>query len=75
MLHVCCFAVLHSDEGTDVDHDKATYWYHKAASAGYSGAQYDLAKIYERGDLGLEKDKSKADALFRRYTMTADDSK
>ena len=52
-------------EGVEKDFSKAVYWYQKAAEAGNSGAQNNLAICYKNGE-GVEKDITKAVHWWQR---------
>ena len=53
------------------DFSKAVYWYQKAAEAGDSGAQNNLAICYEEG-AGVEKNLETAIAYYRKAAKLGD---
>ena len=48
------------ESGVIMDHEKAVYWYRMAAQNGDAVSSRRLAKAYENGELGLEKNLEKA---------------
>lgn len=53
------------------DYVLAVYWYLKAAQQGFTGAQNNLANMYEQG-LGVLKDESEAATWFKRAAEKGD---
>ena len=49
----------HSGIGTELNLEKAFYWYQKAAENGYNAAQYILSILYKEGK-GTEKNLEKS---------------
>ena len=52
--------------GVNKDDLKALYWRKKAADLGYSYALNNLGWAYEKGELGLERDMTKAQDYYRK---------
>ena len=53
------------------DHEKAAYWYRKAAEAGDAKAQRSMGLLYKRGE-GVERDYAQAMEWFRRGAEQGD---
>ncbi len=54
--HAVAISFYEGRFGQEVDHKKAFEWFQKAAKGGFSGAQYYLAMLYDKG-LGVDPDK------------------
>jgi len=52
-------------DGVEQSHEKALYWYEKAAESNLAIAQYNLGMIYFAGEM-LPKDEDKAKALWQK---------
>lgn len=56
-------------EGTEIDEEKAIYWYEKASENGFSLAQYKLGLIYYYGEengINIKKNSEYAIRLLKK---------
>jgi hypothetical protein len=60
-----------NEEGTEMDLEKACYWFQKAAENGNIDAMYNLGTCYEYGE-GTEKNSEKAFYWFQKAAKSGD---
>ena len=65
-------AMYRSGRGIAKDHEKAAYWYRKAAEQGHAKAQYNLGGMFENG-WGVTEDSGEALAWYRKAAAQGHD--
>ncbi len=63
--------VLLAAQDTDPDYQEAAMWFSKAAAAGVTDSQYNLALLYERG-LGVQQDNREAYFWYQVASLAGD---